>query len=74
MGTSFRCAVTSGIVRVDKRGYDWSMRFKATINQSKITFVLPNDPKNGCTESLYSLPLWFLEWGIAKPLVYGGSG
>ena len=44
MRISFGCS-DSGIVRVDKR-YDWSMVFKATMNQSyKVTLVHPNDPK-----------------------------
>ena len=32
--------------------YDWSMVFKATINQSQVTLVNPNDPRDRCTESL----------------------
>ena len=45
--------VISGIVWVDKRCYDWSMVFKATINQSQVTLVNPNDPRDRCAEILY---------------------
>ena len=37
--------------------YDWSMVFKATINQSQVTFVHPNDPGDRCAEILYPFPL-----------------
>ena len=33
--------------------YDWSMVFKATINQSQVTLVNPNHPRDRCAESLY---------------------
>ena len=33
--------------------YDWSMVFKATINQSQVTLVDPNDPRDRCAECLY---------------------
>ena len=36
---------------------DWSMVFKATINQSQATLVHPNGPRNRCAESLYPFPL-----------------
>ena len=45
--------------------YDWSIVFKATINQSYVTLVHQNDPGIRCAESfLYPFPLQFLEWGI----------
>ena len=44
--------------------YDWSMVFKATINQSKLGVIQPNDAKNRCPESLCPFPLQFLEWRI----------
>ena len=38
--------------------YNWSMVFKATINQSYVTLVHKNDPRIRCTESfLYPFPL-----------------
>ena len=37
--------------------YVWPMVFKATINQSEVTLVHPNDPKNLCAESLTSFLL-----------------
>ena len=45
---------------------DWSMVFKATINQSQVhvTLVHPNDPKNHCAESLYPFFFEFAEWSI----------
>ena len=50
--------VTSGIVQVDKTSvsYDWSMVFKATINQSQVTLAHPNDPRNRSAQSLYPFP------------------
>ena len=41
------------------------MVFKAAINQSQVTLVHPNDPRNRCAENLCPFPLQFLEWGIA---------
>ena len=40
------------------------MVFKATINQSKLGVIQPNDAKNRCPESLCPFPLQFLEWRI----------
>ena len=37
--------------------HDWLMVVKATINQSQVPFVHPNDPRNRCAESLYPFPL-----------------
>ena len=38
--------------------YNWSMVFKATINQSYVALVHKNDPRIRCTESfLYPFPL-----------------
>ena len=44
---------------------DWSMVFKATVNQSQVhvTLVHPNDPKNHCAESLYPFFFEFVELG-----------
>ena len=48
-------------------GYDWSIVFKATINQSYVTLVHQNDPRTRCAESfLYPFAFQFLEWGIRK--------
>ena len=41
--------------------YDWSMVFKATINQSQVTLGHPNNPTNRCAESLYPFFLQFME-------------
>ena len=37
--------------------YVWPMVFKATINQSEVILVHPNDPENRCAESLSSFLL-----------------
>ena len=36
--------------------HDWSIVIKATINQSQVTFVHPNDPGDRCAEILYPFP------------------
>ena len=39
---------------------------KATINQSQLTLVYPNNPRNRCPEGLYPFSLWCMEWRIAS--------
>ena len=36
---------------------DWSMVFKATIDQSQVTLLHPNESRNHCAESLHPFPL-----------------
>ena len=50
---------------------DWSMVFKATINQSKVTLVHRNYPRHLCAESIYPFPLQFLEWEMSGKLREG---
>ena len=59
---TFISSIVSGIGWTSV-SYDWSMAFKATINQSLVTLAHPNDPTNHCAESLYLFPL-FLEFEI----------
>ena len=50
----WKASVISGHVWMVKHLFsDWSMVSKATINQSEVTLVHPNDPTNRCAESLY---------------------
>ena len=37
-----------------------------TIDQSWLTHVHPNDPRNHCAQSLYPFSLGFMKWGIGK--------
>ena len=37
-----------------------------TIDQSWLTHVHPNDPRNHCAQSLYPFSLEFMKWGIGK--------
>lgn len=46
--------------------------FKATINQSWVTLVHRNYPRNRWTESFYPFPLQFREWGMSGKLWEGG--
>ena len=36
--------------------YDWSMVFNAAVNQSEVTLLHPQDPRNRCAHSLYPFP------------------
>ena len=56
-----------GRLRWKSVSYDWSMVFKATINQSQVTFVHPNNPRDRCAEILNPFllkSLWIIKWGI----------
>ena len=53
-------AAISGIVWVDiSNSYDWSMVLKATINQSRVMLVHPNDLRSHYTEKLVNFPYSF---------------
>ena len=49
--------VISGIAWWTSSPCDWLMVALSTINQSLLMLVHPNDPRNGCAESLYPFPL-----------------
>ena len=42
---------------MDKRCYDWSMVFKATIDQSQVTLLHSNEPRNHCAKKLVPISL-----------------
>ena len=46
--------------------YDRLMAALNTIDQSWLTHVHPNDPRNHCAQSLYPFSLGFMKWGIGK--------
>ena len=50
-------AVINGLFEWTSVSYDWSMVFKATSNQSEVTLVHPQDPRDRCAHSLYPFPL-----------------
>ena len=60
MGTRFPCNDSWDRFGRTSVNYDWSMVFKATINQSQVTLVNPNDPRGeivapkACTHSSYT--------------------
>ena len=37
------------------------------IQGNQVTLVQPKDLGSSCAESLYPIPLWFLEWRIGIP-------
>ena len=49
--------------------YDWSMVFKTTTNQSYVTLIRSNYPRNGYAESLHPFSLQFLEQGMTQLLL-----
>ena len=46
--------------------YDWLMVALNTIDQSSLTLVQPNDPRNPCSQSLYPFSLEVLKWWIVS--------
>ena len=46
--------------------YDWLMVALNTIDQSSLTLVQPNDPRNHCSQSLYPFSLEVLKWWIVS--------
>ena len=64
MGTRFRCNDLWDPLDGKSVTYDWLMVALNTIDQSSLTLVHPNDPRNPRTQSLYPFSLDFLKWGI----------
>ena len=52
--------------------YDRLMAALNTIDQSWLTHVHPNDPRNHCAQNLYPFSLEFTKWGIGKTFLKEG--
>ena len=63
-GTGFGCSAFW--VRLGGQALVMIGRWYSTINQSQVTLVQPNDPKNLCAESLYPRPHGIVNWIVTS--------